>query len=327
MGFAEQMKGLTDKMPKTRQSLLFSATISSQVRDFALSGIKDYRMLQVDKESKLSDDLKLHFMMVRSGEKSAALLYIMRELIEYQNTPEHPQQTIIFGATRYHVEYMYELATHAGFKCTFIYGAMDQRTREERLILFRHKKVNFLIVTDLAARGIDIPLLDNVIHYDFPPKMKLFIHRAGRTARNGQKGISYSLITKEEVPYMHDLSIYVGRKYYDGASVTDDGNTLISIEDVLTDPIHICFGKLPQSTLDEYNLVHSSLHERFPTLLDPLQRSMILSLLKYNKNKDPASQAAVTATRNILLPRIHPLLTMKVNDAEAALDEFKESLR
>jgi ATP-dependent RNA helicase DDX54/DBP10 len=117
-------------MPKSRQSLLFSATISAQVRDFALSGIKDYRMLQVDKESKLSDDLKLHFMIVRSGEKAAALLYIMRELIDFV-TPQH--QTIIFGATRYHVEYLYELCSHAGFKCTFIYGAMDQRTREERL--------------------------------------------------------------------------------------------------------------------------------------------------------------------------------------------------
>jgi ATP-dependent RNA helicase DDX54/DBP10 len=119
------------------------------------------------------------------------------------------------------VEYLYELCSHAGFKCTFIYGAMDQRTREERLLQFRFKKVNFLIVTDLAARGIDIPFLDNVIHYDFPPSMKLFIHRAGRTARNGQKGTSYTILTKEEIPYMHDLSIYIGRKYFDGPSITD----------------------------------------------------------------------------------------------------------
>lgn len=70
-------------MPKFRQSLLFSATISSQVRDFALSGIKDYKMLQVDKDSKLSDDLKIHFFVVRSGEKTLSLIYIMKELIEF----------------------------------------------------------------------------------------------------------------------------------------------------------------------------------------------------------------------------------------------------
>ncbi len=97
------------------------------------------------------------------------------------------------------------------------------------------KKVNFLIVTDLAARGIDIPLLDNVIHYDFPPSLKLFIHRAGRTARNGQKGTSYSILTKEEIPYMHDLSIYIGRKYFDCPSITDSGEEL-SLDDILGDP-------------------------------------------------------------------------------------------
>jgi ATP-dependent RNA helicase DDX54/DBP10 len=71
-----------------------------------------------------------------------------------------------------------------------------------------------LIVTDLAARGIDIPLLENVIHYDFPTKLKLFIHRSGRTARAGQAGTSYSLISPDELAYMHDLSIFVGRHHY-----------------------------------------------------------------------------------------------------------------
>jgi ATP-dependent RNA helicase DDX54/DBP10 len=79
---------------------------------------------------------------------------------------------------------------------------------------FRRKWCSFLFVTDLAARGLDIPLLENVVHYDFPSKLKLFIHRSGRTARNGQKGISYCLITAEEMAYMHDLSIFVGRPHF-----------------------------------------------------------------------------------------------------------------
>jgi ATP-dependent RNA helicase DDX54/DBP10 len=80
-------------------------------------------------------------------------------------------------------------------KAVYIYGAMDQSTREERLMKFRHRKVSFLLVTDLAARGIDIPLLENVIHFDFPTSLKMYIHRSGRTARAGQKGTSYSIIT------------------------------------------------------------------------------------------------------------------------------------
>jgi ATP-dependent RNA helicase DDX54/DBP10 len=119
MGFAEQIKAITDRMPSSRQSLLFSATISSQVKDFTLSGMKDYRMVQVDKDSKLSDNLKLHFFVVRTNEKEAALMYIMNELIETH------QQTIIFAATRYHVEYLHELLSKANLTSVYIYGAMD----------------------------------------------------------------------------------------------------------------------------------------------------------------------------------------------------------
>lgn len=67
----------------------------------------------------------------------------------------------------------------------------------------------------MAARGIDIPYLENVVHFDFPTKLKLFIHRAGRTARAGRTGVSYGIITTEELAYLHDLSIFVGRDHKD----------------------------------------------------------------------------------------------------------------
>lgn len=241
LGFAEQIHEIAKRMPKERQSLLFSATISSDVKDFTLSGIKDYKMVQVDKESKLSDDLKSHFLIVRTFEKIAALLFIMQELIELKG--ENIQQTIIFAATRHHVEYLHEVTRLAGFKSAHIFGAMDQQTREERLQQFRQKKLNFLIVTDLAARGIDIPLLQNVIHYDFPPSLKLFIHRAGRTARAGQKGTSYALITHNELAYMHDLSVFVGKKLQTDFSLSlDDG---AEGRQQLESPEWFTFGALP----------------------------------------------------------------------------------
>lgn len=130
LGFAEQIHAITQRMPKTRQSLLFSATISNQLRDFTLSGIKDYKMIQIDKDSQLSNELKCHFFVCRTQEKAAGLLFIMQDLIQNRNERE---QTIIFAATKYHVEYLYEVTAAAGFKTTYIYGAMDQYTREERL--------------------------------------------------------------------------------------------------------------------------------------------------------------------------------------------------
>jgi len=68
-----------------------------------------------------------------------------------------------------------------------------------------------LVVTDVAARGIDVPLLDNVINYDFPSKPKLFVHRCGRAARAGRSGTAVSLVEPDELPFLYDLSLYLGR--------------------------------------------------------------------------------------------------------------------
>ena len=134
---------------------------------------------------------------------------------------------------------------------------MDQQTREERLMKFRTKKIKFLIVTDLAARGIDIPLLQNVIHFDYPPNKKLFIHRSGRTARAGQKGTSYALIAGGEMAYLHDLSIFVGKKYADcldslsakaNAQITEETEApkaAATLEDLVGDPQYLCYGRVP----------------------------------------------------------------------------------
>ena len=76
---------------------------------------------------------------------------------------------------------------------------------------FRAGKVHLMIVTDVAARGIDIPLLDNVINFDFPAKPKLFVHRVGRAARAGRLGTAYSLLTRDELPYLIDLHLFLSR--------------------------------------------------------------------------------------------------------------------
>jgi ATP-dependent RNA helicase DDX54/DBP10 len=97
------------------------------------------------------------------------------------------------------VEYINSILALSNFESTMIYGSMDQTARKINLANFRNGKTKILIVTDLAARGIDIPLLDNVINYDFPSKPKLFVHRVGRVARMGRTGTAYSLVSIDEV--------------------------------------------------------------------------------------------------------------------------------
>mmetsp|Transcript_41812 Transcript_41812/g.63890 ORF Transcript_41812/g.63890 Transcript_41812/m.63890 type:complete len:296 (+) Transcript_41812:795-1682(+) len=269
-------------------------------------------------------------MVVKSPEKLASLLFVMQEHILQKNPKD---QTIIFAATRHHVEYLYEMTRLAGLKTTYIYGAMDQFTREDRLMKFRQKKIDFLIVTDLAARGIDIPLLQNVINYDFPPNLKLFIHRAGRTARAGQKGTSYTFVTPDEIAYLHDVSVYVGKSFGDSAEYLNNqlqersqAPEKADTKDLMEDPKYITFGKIPQTIIDEYSQFSASIYSKNPELIKPLADSMRRSVQKYNKTREEASTAGLEKL-NKTIPKIHPLLMDKVDEKEEVLMKFRESLK
>lgn len=99
------------------------------------------------------------------------------------------------------------------------------------------------MTTDVAARGLDIPLLDNVINYDFPAKPKLFIHRAGRAARAGRKGSAYSLLTRDEIPYLLDLHLFLSRPLFPAPNVAL-AQASKDAEDL--DPTSSTFGSFPQ---------------------------------------------------------------------------------
>lgn len=174
-----------------------------------------------------------------------------------------------------------------------------------------------MIVTDLAARGIDIPKLQNVINYNFPTTLKLFIHRCGRTARAGEKGNSFTFITNDELAYLHDISAYVGKK------ITDK---LIEGAEVLTDPEIITYGRIPQNILDEYCEHAVNLTKSNKDLIEGLEGSLKKSLNKYNRTKDQASSAGMQLMHGVL-PKIHPLLLDKVDEKEDMLMSFREAVK
>ena len=110
------------------------------------------------------------------------------------------------------------------------YGSLDQTARKMQVQDFRTGMTNILVVTDVAARGIDIPILANVVNYDFPAQPKVFVHRVGRTARAGKKGWSYSIVRESDAPYLLDLQLFLGRRLVLGR---DGGNDLSYAEDVV----------------------------------------------------------------------------------------------
>ena len=235
MGFAAQLTEILHALPPSRQTLLFSATLPSSLVEFARAGLQDPSLVRLDAESKISPDLESAFFSVKGAEKERSLLHILHDVIKIpvgppgealenekaskkrKRGPEGPgkpteHSTIVFTATKHHVEYLANLLQYAGFAVSHVYGSLDQTARRNQVEDFRHGKTNILVVTDVAARGIDIPILANVINFDFPPQPKVFVHRVGRTARAGKRGWSYSLVRDIDAPYLLDLQLFLGKQ-------------------------------------------------------------------------------------------------------------------
>lgn len=243
MGFAAQLAEILHALPPARQTLLFSATLPKSLVEFARAGLQEPTLVRLDAESKISPDLESAFFTVKSAEKEGALLQILSDIIKIPTGPteaarrvkeetnqnskkrkrsevegirptESPTEysTIIFVATKHHVEYVATLLRQSGFAVSHAYGSLDQIARKIQVQDFRSGLTNILVVTDVAARGIDIPVLANVVNYDFPPQPKIFVHRVGRTARAGQRGWSYSLIRESDAPYLLDLQLFLGKR-------------------------------------------------------------------------------------------------------------------
>ncbi|KAL8841169.1 MAG: hypothetical protein Q9170_001023 [Blastenia crenularia] len=261
MGFSAQLTEILHSLPSSRQTLLFSATLPRSLVEFARAGLQEPHLVRLDAESKVSPDLQSVFFTMKSAEKEGALLHILNDVIhiptrrseeaankrdvdldkpskkrkradmERNDRKESPTKhsTIIFVATKHHVEYLATLLRQFGFAVSHVYGALDQTARKMQVEDFRTGATDVLVVTDVAARGIDIPILANVINYDFPSQPKIYVHRVGRTARAGQKGWSYSLLRESDLPYVLDLQLFLGRRLIIGQ---DEAGTANYAEDV-----------------------------------------------------------------------------------------------
>lgn len=135
-----------------------------------------------------------------------------KERMPTANQLPSEKSTIVFVPTKHHVEYITKLLRDAGYLVSYIYGTLDQHARKNQLYQFKIGLTKILVVTDVAARGIDIPVLANVVNFTLPGSSKIFIHRVGRTARAGNKGWAYSIVNEKELPYLLDLELFLGKK-------------------------------------------------------------------------------------------------------------------
>ena len=206
LGFYDQIKVISKQTSQARQTLLFSATLPQAVTEFSRIGLHDPVLIRLDKDERLSENLKTHYFHVRSVERIPLMLYLVNKKFSTED------KTAIFLPTKHYVEYVHELLNSMNISNSYVYSALDQQARLENVQKFRDGVCSILLVTDIAARGIDIPVLDNVINFNFPSSPKLFVHRVGRVARGGKSGLALNFVTPEEMGFYIDVQLFLGRK-------------------------------------------------------------------------------------------------------------------
>ncbi|KAF3440128.1 hypothetical protein FNV43_RR18406 [Rhamnella rubrinervis] len=323
MGFAEQLHKILMQLSENRQTLLFSATLPSALAEFAKAGLRDPQLVRLDLETKISPDLKLMFFTLRQEEKHAALLYLIREQIS------SGEQTLIFVSTKHHVEFLNVLFKEEGIEPSVCYGEMDQDARKIHVSRFRARKTMLLIVTDVAARGIDIPLLDNVINWDFPPKPKIFVHRVGRAARAGRTGTAFSFLTSEDMPYLLDLHLFLSKPIR--AAPTEDevlqdmDGVLSKIEQAIANGETV-YGRFPQTVLD---LVSDRVRETIDSSADltSMVKTCTNAFRLYSKTKPLPSKESIRRSKELPREGLHPIFKNVLAGGELMALAFSERLK
>ncbi|KAK7841174.1 putative dead-box atp-dependent rna helicase 29 [Quercus suber] len=323
MGFAEQLHQILVQLSENRQTLLFSATLPSALAEFAKAGLRDPQLVRLDLETKISPDLKLAFFTVRHEEKHAALLYLIREQITSD------QQTLIFVSTKHHVEFLNTLFREEGIEPSVCYGDMDQDARKIHISRFRARKTMLLIVTDVAARGIDIPLLDNVINWDFPPKPKIFVHRVGRAARAGRTGTAFSFLTSEDMPYLLDLHLFLSKPVRPAPSeeeVLRDMDGVMSKIDQAVANGETIYGRFPQTVID---LVSDRVREIIDSSADlyAMQKTCTNAFRLYSKTKPLPSKESIKRAKDLPREGLHPIFRNVLGGGDLMALAFSERLK
>ncbi|KAK6917989.1 Helicase, C-terminal [Dillenia turbinata] len=207
VGFAEDVERILEKMPTKRQTLMFSATMPNWIRDLTRKFLKDPTVIDLvgQSDQKLAEGISLYAILSDSYGKAS----IIGPLVT-----EHAKggKCIIFTQTKRDADRL-AFAIGRSFRCEPLHGDISQNQRERTLAGFRNGQFNILVATDVAARGLDIPNVDLVIHYELPNSSEIFVHRSGRTGRAGKKGCAILMYTEQEVRSVRSIEREVGAKF------------------------------------------------------------------------------------------------------------------
>ena len=204
MGFLPSIKRILAKLPKqNRQTLLFSATFEESIKQLAMEFMRNPEQIQVTPKNTIAELITHRVHPVDGHRKRDLLLHLLAQ--------DSREQTLVFARTKHGSDKLAAFLDKSGIKTAAIHGNKSQGQRLRALADFKAGRVTVLVATDIAARGIDINELPKVINFDLPMVAEDYVHRIGRTGRNGATGEAISLVAQDEVKLLRQIVRMLGR--------------------------------------------------------------------------------------------------------------------
>lgn len=194
MGFVDDIMKIISYVPKDRQTMLFSATMPENIKRLSHRIMKSPENISVTPEELTVDEIEQFYYEAAQNDKFDKFIKVVKQ--------EMPSSAIIFCNTKRWADTLAKLMQRRGMRTEAIHGDLSQNQRDRVITGFKGRKFNFMVATDVAARGLDIQDVSHVFNYDIPKDKENYIHRIGRTGRAGKKGRAISFITPKEI---HDL--------------------------------------------------------------------------------------------------------------------------
>ncbi len=217
MGFIEDIESILSRTPAERQTALFSATLSNDIRRLAERYMHEPKEITIQREHLAVEAIEQRYYVVPGSDKTAALT----RLFEMEDI----SSALVFARTRVTTGELAHELTSRGFPAEALSGDLSQEARERTLDRFRQNKITVLVATDVAARGLDIDDISHVFNYDLPEDPEIYVHRIGRTGRAGKSGVAISLFSPSERRYLGRIEHLTRQKMV--------RKTLPTIEDIL----------------------------------------------------------------------------------------------
>ena len=202
MGFQRDINKIMNLLPKKRQNLLFSATFSKEIKSLAKGILNDPVLIETSKENTTVEAIIQYVYKVDKNQKSNLIIQLIKE--------ENWTQALVFTRTKHGANNLCKKMIKANISAAAIHGNKSQGARTKALAGFKNGVVKILVATDIAARGLDIPLLPHVVNFELPNISEDYVHRIGRTGRAGAKGEAISLVCNDEKQYLRDIEKLIG---------------------------------------------------------------------------------------------------------------------